>query len=521
MSTEPAVMTGSRFQYLIPEILGQIFFHCLPDDSEHPNPRVCDAPLKFGRVCSYWRQVAESTPSLWSCLEITIDAANPDGNLSPSSDSRYAQVARLFMERSCSLPVSITVRCASFTRNTGIHVNQITEELLKHSSRWKSLKLDTVAYAIRPFLTALHKGAPLLEKMQVYTPKGEDWRFRCDALDLEGSPRLMNLELYSGIYSLKTPTPHLINLRHLAVTGNIENLFTWVEHCPAVEHLYVDIDPGLDAPPWREHLPPADPTLASGVDDSNVMELSHLTRLTIRSDYEMNERSGQTAKRYLDHFRAPALQSLCLVVDVDDDRDQFARHFRDFLERSSPPLFSLKLRTACIPPDGLAAIIALTPFLCDLELYAELVTDAVLETLTIPCPSEVESDAAVEAVLCPYLCGIKLALGEGMSTASEAALVRMVVSRCRSLSDPEHSDEEQSRVTYPRAPFGRLLELELIWFTDIEFSLCKHPAIASLVDAGLKVIVSILIMDRELFLNLMVGTMSRSVNGPRNCRRSY
>lgn len=99
-------MSSSPFQYLIPELLSQVFIDCLSEDSE--SSFVNDTPLKLGRICSHWRQVALLTPSLWS--RITVTQAS-DGLSQTTADlkSRYATIIQVFMSRSATSPVSIHV----------------------------------------------------------------------------------------------------------------------------------------------------------------------------------------------------------------------------------------------------------------------------------------------------------------------------------------------------------------------------------------------------------------------------
>ncbi|KAF8870925.1 hypothetical protein BD779DRAFT_1578404 [Infundibulicybe gibba] len=52
---------------LSPEVLGEIFLHCLPPD-EWGSFSACDAPWLLTKVCQSWRELALSTPLLWSRL---------------------------------------------------------------------------------------------------------------------------------------------------------------------------------------------------------------------------------------------------------------------------------------------------------------------------------------------------------------------------------------------------------------------------------------------------------------------
>ncbi|KAJ6602257.1 hypothetical protein B0H10DRAFT_1754032, partial [Mycena sp. CBHHK59/15] len=48
---------------LPPELLCEIFLHCLPPGPVLPNTKY--APLLLGQICRQWRDVALLTPMLW------------------------------------------------------------------------------------------------------------------------------------------------------------------------------------------------------------------------------------------------------------------------------------------------------------------------------------------------------------------------------------------------------------------------------------------------------------------------
>ena len=54
---------------LQPELLQEIFMWCLPRN-RNPTLSAKEAPILLTRICSYWRQLAFSTPSLWTALDI-------------------------------------------------------------------------------------------------------------------------------------------------------------------------------------------------------------------------------------------------------------------------------------------------------------------------------------------------------------------------------------------------------------------------------------------------------------------
>ncbi|KAJ7724861.1 hypothetical protein B0H16DRAFT_1698487 [Mycena metata] len=56
---------------LPPEIISEIFVHCLPDKRKLDVVNPDEAPLLLMHVCSPWRQIAIATPQLWSTFEFT------------------------------------------------------------------------------------------------------------------------------------------------------------------------------------------------------------------------------------------------------------------------------------------------------------------------------------------------------------------------------------------------------------------------------------------------------------------
>lgn len=54
---------------LPPEIICEIFIHCLPPPRTLPDPR--DAPLLLGHVCRRWRSIAYSFTQLWSSVTVS------------------------------------------------------------------------------------------------------------------------------------------------------------------------------------------------------------------------------------------------------------------------------------------------------------------------------------------------------------------------------------------------------------------------------------------------------------------
>ncbi|KAJ7171976.1 hypothetical protein C8R46DRAFT_1084394 [Mycena filopes] len=62
---------------LPPEIIAEIFSHCLPSESEYTVPDLDTAPLILCRLCRQYRDIALSTPVLWSSLSLDMNRMTP------------------------------------------------------------------------------------------------------------------------------------------------------------------------------------------------------------------------------------------------------------------------------------------------------------------------------------------------------------------------------------------------------------------------------------------------------------
>ena len=109
-----------------PEILSQIFFHCLPSE-QFPIPCHNAAPLLLTRVSSYWRTLAINTPDLWSAFHINYK--------DPAED---IPATNLWLKRSTNRPLSL-----SLAIDFGEQSQQaILDALCRHSNRWKHVRFD-------------------------------------------------------------------------------------------------------------------------------------------------------------------------------------------------------------------------------------------------------------------------------------------------------------------------------------------------------------------------------------------
>ena len=64
-----AILSPAR--RLLPDIIQEIFYHCLPT-GRNPMPSATEAPMLLTQVCSLWRAIALTSPWIWASLHIAL-----------------------------------------------------------------------------------------------------------------------------------------------------------------------------------------------------------------------------------------------------------------------------------------------------------------------------------------------------------------------------------------------------------------------------------------------------------------
>jgi len=120
-----------------PEILSYIFVLCL---SHRPPNEIKRSSLKrsllLTRVNQYWRQVALSTPQLWSTIFLDSKSLAPARAGSVEASSSTLCMPKVCLERSGACPLSITVFSQQFNED-------ILDFIIPISDRWRRMSLNT------------------------------------------------------------------------------------------------------------------------------------------------------------------------------------------------------------------------------------------------------------------------------------------------------------------------------------------------------------------------------------------
>ncbi|KAF7348267.1 F-box domain-containing protein [Mycena sanguinolenta] len=149
------------------DVLLEIFFSCLP--TEH-NALIdpAQAPLILGRVSRHWREVAYSTPMVWSSIH--IPALNYHIT-PPNLLLRFERLVEAWLERSAPCPLSISIFDQHFY---GDHFEEhpVIIQLLPVSQRLRYLALMGDVKFFRPLLRLGSADLPLLKRLRIKSTKG-------------------------------------------------------------------------------------------------------------------------------------------------------------------------------------------------------------------------------------------------------------------------------------------------------------------------------------------------------------
>ncbi|KAK0467842.1 uncharacterized protein EV420DRAFT_430938 [Desarmillaria tabescens] len=126
------------------ELIINIFFHCLPDDS-YPSLHGNAAPVLLAHVCRSWRSLALSVSRLWSSFEIDFH----NGYATPQLEA-----LEFWLKHSKEQPLSFNIiyeppthtTCRVFQKRSTTFV----KALLRYSSRWRNVRFVTPGASVLP-----------------------------------------------------------------------------------------------------------------------------------------------------------------------------------------------------------------------------------------------------------------------------------------------------------------------------------------------------------------------------------
>ncbi|KAJ7609117.1 hypothetical protein FB45DRAFT_1067140 [Roridomyces roridus] len=304
----------SPLRRMPPEVLVQIFLRTLPpfDDSNGDASDARGSPWTLAQVSGRWREIALSTPSLWSTLRVF--AHDPD---SEHSDMLQAQLRRSGMR-------NLDIQFFGYENDNTTEQVKLFDLLSEHSARWETLYIQ-LSSALVPRLAQLRGRLPSLQRLWLQWDS-EQSQLGVDSITcFRTAPSLFD----AGVANKAHFIPVLVPAHQLT---------TYRLHGPWKMHLHVlKLAPNIVSAriitafdgeePWPEPGP-------------QTIDLVHLQRLYV-SD-----------QRILDYLRAPHLAELAVRLSVTDGES--------ILVNSLDALF---VRSACAPQKlylkGISSVITL------------------------------------------------------------------------------------------------------------------------------------------------------------------
>ncbi|KAF8150951.1 hypothetical protein B0H34DRAFT_157935 [Crassisporium funariophilum] len=306
-------------------------FAPIPSKSRAPYcfiPHKSHGPLLLCSISSHWRQVALTTPSLWSSLFVR---QYPDLNL-----------ISLWLERSRSYP--LTLGLASKTMRYKIPEEfRFTEAVLllfaTQLHRWRQIMFHLPNVTVKAFLDLPLPTATVLDNACVFTDSGD-------------------LEVSQAIFAALSSCP---NLQHLVWSGDnrvspiAKNIFwsqlTSIElQCMLSMSEYVTL---------LQHCSNASRVIVEGMSDTLMQKdyphttLPHLQELIL-------EHSGWDFNKLLEHITMPALQYLSFGRCFSGT---WHNSLRAFLDRSACRLEKLSVVDKFLGRDDVATLFQ-DPVIC-------------------------------------------------------------------------------------------------------------------------------------------------------------
>jgi len=120
---------------LPPELLTEIFMHCLPRQ-RFIRPAPDQAPLLLAQICASWRRASISIPSLWTSLELHGFQTDTMGDEPlPEETQRVNDLLYTWFSRTEDCPLSLSVQ------DDSLLLTSVSKKLDDLAGRWQHLNL--------------------------------------------------------------------------------------------------------------------------------------------------------------------------------------------------------------------------------------------------------------------------------------------------------------------------------------------------------------------------------------------
>ncbi|KLO10970.1 hypothetical protein SCHPADRAFT_942442 [Schizopora paradoxa] len=407
----PSGAANLLFNKLCPEILGEIFQACIATSGERSGPSLSSAPINISQVCRRWRQVALSTPRLWSSFSLLHRRyIENDSSDDYHCIKRTIPVIKNWIERSSCAPLDfdIYMRLHEFMKDLAEDIESLLEILIDQRDRWRSVTI-IYDFPLSRWFDVSFSDMYMLRHLQLECCSTPDCVAR---LDLTRSPKLETLFLQGNFKMIGSGNiPSLANVHLAPNTGvpslsafpTLQDCFDILRRAPSLQIFDASCEGSSDED-FFEHI------------QMNNLHGFHL-RLGSTHVVSKNQLSS-----FFEHLTVPSLKSLHVSCHSLIDYSPINANLLGLITRSQAPISTLILDTPAVREEQLISLLRLLPGLKTLQLGGMRTLDKVFSNLTLAAANEIEDD------ICPQLERIHI---KDIDNMSLSGLSDCVVSRWR------------------------------------------------------------------------------------------
>ncbi|KAJ7685698.1 hypothetical protein DFH06DRAFT_1075279 [Mycena polygramma] len=317
---------------LPPEILAEIFIHCLPDE-DFIIPALSIAPLILCVICRRWRDVALTTPTLWSSL------------LFDFNEMWETHGAEMWLSRARATPLSICLY-----NIPGGPLDSLLKTVIGLSQQWQRIEFGYIRADSASYIFPADGRFPLLESLDISLDGHVAF---CEA------PRLREVSIDPHNPQIQLPWHQLTIIRCYEVRNS---------SCFGILRKSSNLLDGMFTIEGD----------SSGLPTS-ILEHDHLRYLDLSAD----EETSDAPLPILGCLKIPGLKNLtlgftCNIRILPTDMSPFL----SFVSRSCCQLHTLTLSYVRTTPDDLIECLKATPSLVYLNLTPFVAVDSVFAQLT-------------------------------------------------------------------------------------------------------------------------------------------
>ncbi|KIM41498.1 hypothetical protein M413DRAFT_445486 [Hebeloma cylindrosporum] len=247
----------SPVRRLPPDVLHEIFFHCLPTD-RNPVMKHSESPLLLTRICHSWRAIALSSPRIWSKVHVPLPGDHTFSEWSYALDyhtvikdghrQSFADVVRSrcdairrWLSRSGACPLSLSIGHSGDYSSLGIElIQEMFDMLLSFADRWRDIDLSIPEDIYNDLLDGINPATFCsLKSLKIALSSQEfaDWEAEPIPIRLLAAPSLRRVTISARQTSrltgnLAQPIWHRIT--HLTFTSSTTDkyLLVLLRQCP-------------------------------------------------------------------------------------------------------------------------------------------------------------------------------------------------------------------------------------------------------------------------------------------------